>query len=547
MRLRGEQGQTGAETAGVMLLVALIVGAMASSGIPATIANHTSDLICRISGGDCATPDDPPGSEQGDDEEEPAGPILTDRPLPVLPFPGSVSVKCTYSETSTTACMPPEEPGVSVQATGEVTVDRTPTSLNDEGCPQQTLSVQTTLELSANASAEGAHAGGALDVHLGESTKYGVTVSPDAAEAIEHGDRPPPNAVDPRTIGQGESVQLSQEYYAGVGMSAEYRALQASLGYDEGTRVSSGVQRVSPTTVRVMVGDEDFVRQSLSLGVGTDGAGISIGGSEELSSGKLHAVDIDISTEAGWNAYQGFLSSGTLPDQGTPGTTSPTTADTINYSDSTSLEAEIGNVTIGGQLGDSEGHRTETTNEDGTVDVVVSSRVNDVGLAVRRKEDAQGNPIGDAEYSLLLEGVDENSLGSLQQLDGDEPGDLPGGHVRIDFTESDLDSYRDIALDHLADQVERNGRRPSREEIAEALANSDSESYGYGSFEIDGVHYDFGEPYTSLAMAQTPEDTLIALYHLGMSDGSAAADALVQMLTLAGKDLPGDMRAPECG
>jgi hypothetical protein len=543
MRLRGEQGQTGAEAMGVLLLVALISATLATSGAAASIKGHTEDLICKIAGGECETAEPPTPGESGDEEDgedEPAGPILTDRPLPVLPFPGSVSVKCTYSETSTTACMPPDQPGVSVQATGELTIDRSPTTLNDEGCPQQTLSVEGKLELSANASAEGAHAGGELDVHLGESTKYSVTVSPDAAEAIEHGDRKPPNAVDPRTIANGESVQLSHEYYAGVGMSAEYRALQASLGYDEGTRVSSGVQRVSPTTVRVMVGDEDFVRQALSFGVGVDGASISIGGSEELSSGKLHAVDIDISTDAGWNAYQSFLNSGTLPQSGTPGTSNPTEADTLNYSDETKIEAEIGNVTIGGQLGSSEGHRTETRNEDGTVDVVVSSRVNDVGLAVRRKEDANGNEIGDPEYSLLLEGVDDSISGTLQQLDGDEADAPPGGNLRIDFSESDLDQYRNIALDHLADQVEQNGRRPSREEIAESLADGD------GVVEIDGVQYGFGEPYTSLAAAQTPEDVLIALYHLGMSDGSAAADALVQMLLLADEQLPGDLRAPDC-
>jgi hypothetical protein len=542
MRLRGEQGQTGAEAMGALLLVAVITFALTTSGAAASIATHTEEIVCKIAGGECAAPEPPPDDPPDDEEDagEPAGPILTDRPLPVLPFPGSVSVMCTYSETSTTACMPPDQPGVSVQATGELTIDRSPTTLNDEGCPQQTLSVEGKLELSANASAEGAHAGGELDVHLGESTKYSVTVSPDAAEAIEHGDRKPPNAVDPRTIANGESVQLSHEYYAGVGMSAEYRALQASLGYDEGTRVSSGVQRVSPTTVRVMVGDEDFVRQALSFGVGVDGASISIGGSEELSSGKLHAVDIDISTDAGWNAYQSFINSGTLPGSGTPGTSNPTEADTLNYSDETKIEAEIGNVTIGGQLGSSEGHRTETRNEDGSVDVVVSSRVNDVGLAVRRKEDANGNEIGDPEYSLLLEGVDDSISGTLQHLDGDEANAPPGGNLRIDFSESDLDQFRNIALDHLADQVEQNGRRPSREEIAESLADGD------GVVEIDGVQYAFGAPYTNLAAAQTPEDVLIALYHLGMSDGSAAADALVQMLVLAGEELPGDLHAPDC-
>jgi hypothetical protein len=542
MRLRGEQGQTGAEMLGMLLLVALIVGALATSGTADAIASHTGHLICQIAGGECEEAEPPrsdPG-EDGDENDEPSGPILTDQPLPVLPFPGSVSVKCTYSETSTTACMPPDQPGVSVQTTGEVSIERSRTALNADGCPQQTLSVSGKLELSANASAEGAHAGGGLDAHLGESTKYSVTVDPDAAEAIEHGERRAPNPVDPRTIAQGESVQLSREYYAGVGMEAEYRALKASLGYDEGTRVSSGVERVSPTTVRVMVGDEDFVRQALSLGVGVDGAGVSLGGNEELSSGKLHAVDVDISTSAGWNAYQGFLNSGTLPADGTPGTSDPTTADTVNYSDETRIEAELGNVTIGGQLGDSEGHVTETRHADGTVDVVSSARYNDVGLAIHRHEDAAGNPIDDPSYSLLLEGVDDSIAETLQQFDGDDPDAPPDGNLRIDFSASDLEDFRDIALDEIADRIEMNGERPSNEQIAESLADGD------GVVEIDGVQYAFGPPYTSLAAAQTPEDILVALYHLGLSDGSAAADELARMVASHGGQLPGDVHAPDC-
>ena len=131
MRLRGEQGQTGAEMLGMLLLVALVVGALTSSGTATAIASHTGSLICRIAGGECEEPESPPSSDPGggDEDDEPSGPILTDQPLSVLPFPGSLSVKCTYSETSTTACMPPDQPGVSVQTTGEVSVERSETAL----------------------------------------------------------------------------------------------------------------------------------------------------------------------------------------------------------------------------------------------------------------------------------------------------------------------------------------------------------------------------------------------------------------------------------
>jgi hypothetical protein len=56
-RVRGlaaEQGQTAAEFMGMLLLVALITGALVAAGLQTQIANHVSLLICRIAGGDCA-------------------------------------------------------------------------------------------------------------------------------------------------------------------------------------------------------------------------------------------------------------------------------------------------------------------------------------------------------------------------------------------------------------------------------------------------------------------------------------------------------------
>ena len=46
------------------------------------------------------------------------------------------------------------------------------------------------------------------------------------------------------------------------------------------------------------------MRNALSLGVGNDAAGVALAAGAELSDGKLHSVDMDISTAAGWKAYQ---------------------------------------------------------------------------------------------------------------------------------------------------------------------------------------------------------------------------------------------------
>jgi membrane protease YdiL (CAAX protease family) len=52
--LAAERGQSAAEYMGVLLLVALIVGAIAVSGAGALVAAHMEQLICRIAGEDCS-------------------------------------------------------------------------------------------------------------------------------------------------------------------------------------------------------------------------------------------------------------------------------------------------------------------------------------------------------------------------------------------------------------------------------------------------------------------------------------------------------------
>ena len=323
-----------------------------ATGLAPTVADAAQNAVCTIVGGDCE-----PGGEggEGGDPGEPGtvegpAPVDFDLPFPVLPFPGSASVSCTYATNSPGACQPGDGPGVSVGTEGKLEIERTETTLDENDCPTQTLSVTGSLELQTSVSGETPVASGSLSNYLCEATTYSVTVPPDAADAIEHGDRSVPNPVDPRTIRAGESVEVSQEFYAGNGQEAGYRALQLELGYEKGRRVSAGVSRVSPGTVRIYVGDEQFVRNALSVGIGTDAAGVALAAGAELSDGTLHSVDVDISSSAGWKAYQDFLESGRLPRTGAPGTSDPTRSDVFEFSDSTQAEAHLGNLSIGGVL-----------------------------------------------------------------------------------------------------------------------------------------------------------------------------------------------------
>ena len=55
MRVREQRGQVSAEYIGVLLLVAVIVGAFIASGLAGRIATGARDAVCRIAGGECAT------------------------------------------------------------------------------------------------------------------------------------------------------------------------------------------------------------------------------------------------------------------------------------------------------------------------------------------------------------------------------------------------------------------------------------------------------------------------------------------------------------
>jgi hypothetical protein len=269
--------------------------------------------------------------------------------------------------------------------------------------------------------------------------------------------------------------------------------------------------RVDPKTVRIYVGDEGFVRQAVALGIGAKGAKISVGNTKELSDGKLRAIDVDISTPEGWNAYQQFVGSGKLPDSGVAGTANPTSSKTLKYTDATKLEVEVGNKKIGGLLGDSEGNVTETTYDNGWVEHNFTARYRDVGIEIVTKENKDGLPVAEPVYAINAEGVDSNSYAMFQKANDKSGADLEvpnGGNVRLEFSRSDLDTIKEHALNTLAYQAEQAGvhPRPSTDQIAQALKEHP------GELRINGVFITSQDPETSIGGAQSREEVLIALY-----------------------------------
>ena len=411
------------------------------------------------------------------------------------------------------------------------------------------------LELQTTASGETPVASGELKSYLGEATTYSVTVPSDAADAIESGDRSVPNPIDPRTIQAGESVELSQEFYAGNGQKGSYRALQLELGYDEGKRVSAGVSRVNPNTLRVYVGDEDFVRNALSLGIGNDAAGVALAAGAELSDGRLRSVDIDISTSAGWTAYQQFLKSGRLPRDGAAGTSDPTSSDVYEFTDKTQLEAHIGTLSIGGVLAESGATGVETTNADGSVDGSFVAHFNDAGVAVTTHTEPGGEP-EPTRYSLLLENVSDGTIDTHEHVTGQQLAQGDDNKVRLDFTPEDFAEIQDQAFDQVMHRLEQNRIDISEDELRDVM-----EEYPNGG-DPYGIDDSFSQAY-EIAAAENPEQVLYHLY-LGSGvgrDGDVGLQSLIDFMmatTAARHDihdwprehpdslLPGSPVAPSC-
>jgi hypothetical protein len=505
----GEAGQTAAEYAGALLVVALVVAALAAGGLAQGVAEGVEHAVCRIGGGDCEPADEPsPPVQRLAGGPDPAPPVAG-HDIAILPFPGSFAVTCGYGEANEHACKP-DGPGVRADAT--ISADRTPTSLDGAGCPQQTVSLNATFQLERGREGSKGKATGRLGRYVGHSSSYAITAPPDQIGNMQQGRRDVPNPLDPRTLAPGESVQMSEAYYEGLGVSADYRALQASLGYDRGRRVSAGVQRVDRSTMRVHVGDEAFVRNALSLGVG----GVSAGFGQEVADGKLRSIDIDVSTPEGWTAYQQFVTSGRLPGRGAAGTLAPTTATTRKLSRSASVEAKFGNVAVGGLLTDSEGSYVKTRNADGSIDHDLAVRHDDVGLSFRVEEGADGKE--SRSYALNLEGVRPDVYENFQALNFGDTRPPDGGNVRMDFTADELMGMRRQALEQVAHEMEQRGARPrpTPEEVAANLERN----HGVIRYGPHGHEYTPEGAAAVLANAQDPEGVLEGLYRLANGDAN---------------------------
>src|SRR5262245_2825980 len=115
--MSGQRGQTTAEYAGVLVVIAAIIFALATGDVHRTIGAGVSDIVCRIAGQGCA--DTAAAAAAGPRPRIQTlghGPALGGGgDVAILPFPGSVSVTCGFGPGSEEKCKAPDGPNLRVK------------------------------------------------------------------------------------------------------------------------------------------------------------------------------------------------------------------------------------------------------------------------------------------------------------------------------------------------------------------------------------------------------------------------------------------------
>ena len=462
-----------------------------SSAAPARRSRTaSSDAVCSIMQRTTATAPATPG-DPGVGDSDLDGPSLTDHPLIVLPFPGSVTVSCTYDERDPEKCVPHGGPGVSVQASGELKVERTPTSLDANGCPWQNLSAADQAPAERQRRGQGRQ-GRRLaerlprpvdELSASPSRPTRPTTSPTATARA-------PNPVDPTTITGGRE----RPAHRGLLRRHQRQGLLPRAPARDGLRRGPPrVQRRQAHQPDDRAGDgrrlaTSSARRSSSASA-TRTSRVSLGNTKDLADGKLHAVDIDISNQAGWDAYQAFLSSGKLPKEGTPGTTEPdqgrdasSTPTSRRSRPSSAASSSAGASTTPRAASP----RPPTPTAPSTRPAF--ARYGDVGIAVTTKKDADGNVVGTPTRSLLLEGVDDSLVEG--HLPADRQDAAVGPRRQPAAATSPRPSSSSCARprsSRLADQIEHEPRRAPDQRARSPQSLREN----HGVVEYKGVPYAF--------------------------------------------------------
>jgi hypothetical protein len=533
-RLQGSAGQATVEWLVVMVGRIALAGVLATTlpGVAGTITSAARSMICKVGATSCggssssSRPAQTPQFQALDDTAPTHGPIIGYRPgdiAPGLPFPGSVSVTIDKNQKGSTGDDP--KAGYKVAVSAKFERSTSPCSIAGEGKPTVTLATSADIKVEEGVNGEAKGVGAAIKGSIGDKTSYEIKTDPGNADQINRGAIPPPNPADPRSIPKGSSIVLNHDSYSGVDGEVTYRNITAELGYKEGHRVSSAVQRTQDDTVRITVGDATLVENPVGLKVGDEhvAAGITFGNGFE--DGKARSVDLDISSPDGWDAYQAFITTGKLPAAGAPGTSKPTTTTSDTSTHTETITGKLGPLggTAGGTTPQSE--IVETRNADGSTETTYSRRGNTVA-ATKFVRVPDGTLVGE-QYALQLQDVDKSYVDGYQQLSGQTGESNSNRDLMLSYSADDLDAMQNAALDPiLAAQRGMNGSP-----FSDGGTRADLRAYLAGHPGGEGLAPTAGPKdqviLTDMAAANEPVGVLAALLNSGVGNATSVVDFLM--------------------
>jgi hypothetical protein len=516
-RLLGCPGQSTVEW--LVLMVGIIaLGSVLVRTMPAaadTVYSNFTSIVCKASGRSCPEPSNagngggPQASPPPASNQDPGAP--NDGPsigtgMPVDSIPGMPNGQGWSAKS--------ESPAFTV------TVDQTnsPCTIDGSGKASVTLGASVDFNVHADAGVKAKGVTAQVEASLGNKTSYEVQTDPKTADAIERHQRDAPNPADPKSIPLGSSITMGKESYKGKKGAVAYREIQVEMGFKEGRKVSSAVQRIDGTHVRLTVGDSDLVENTVGVSAGP----ASFKWGQSFDDGKARSVDLDISTAAGRATYGRFIETGHLPQAGDRGASNPATA--ISTTDTSTGQAAVDFGTFGVSAGGpSVGYQNvETTHADGSKERNVFIRKGDNVMSTHYDLDGAGNIKGQS-WALHLQDVKPDFINGLNAHTG-RSGRVNGPRdVSLTFGPNDTKALQDAALDQLlASQRGRGGPFGDGGTRAQMLAYLRAHDDGGG---LVGTAQAI-VPLLGVAGAKTPDDVIRAFLNQSQGSGERLMERL---------------------
>lgn len=319
--------------------------------------------------------------------------------------------------------------------------------VKDASCGSTTLTVRTTAGVGTEAEGNRGPVGGGVTVTAGVANEYELTLpNRDWANTTA-----PPNPFDPASLPPGGSMVFRREFFASMGLEANYRALVAAAGYEEGAGVVVAVQRLENGQTRLMVGPYTVVKNEFMVGLGRGDLKVGLGRDDKLENGRLRSWTFDPSRPEDVRAYQLAMAQsavvGAVPFADRPSDR----VEYISYESLAGIRVQAGPISFGGNWGQSNGDVRVVTRPDGSRTYEMTSNYNGTILNVSREYDAQGRQIGEDKINVSFTRMSDwdaymldVATGGAQPGDNNWAGRYPGG-MRLEFNNANWQEWRDRA------------------------------------------------------------------------------------------------------